>query len=252
MRSTTDDLGIGELVDQRLGERIVVVGGHLDAWDLGRGAHDDGAGCIHALEAVRLLQACGIRPRCTIRVVLFANEENGLRGAKAYAEAHRDEMARHVGALGVQAEVGGDRRRDEFAVLGGGHPLLRASRLARPRMRTGGDITGRIAKIQATTGAAVQAMTSVRTTIARVSEISAAIAAAVEEQTAATKEISGNATQAATGTEEVARNIEGVSRAADDAGSAAAQVREASSELAKQAEALRHEVDSFIARVRSE
>jgi methyl-accepting chemotaxis protein len=124
--------------------------------------------------------------------------------------------------------------------------------LANQTGRAAEDITGRIGKIQQTTNAAVQAMGNVKTTIARVSEISAAIAAAVEEQTAATKEISGNATQAATGTEEVARNIEGVARAADDAGSAAGQVREASAELAKQAEALRHEVDSFIARVRAE
>jgi Zn-dependent M28 family amino/carboxypeptidase len=96
---------VGELPGSVTPERIVVVGGHLDAWDLGRGAHDDGAGCIHALEAVRLLQACGIRPRCTIRVVLFANEENGLRGAKAYAEAHRDELQNHVGAL--ESDSGG-------------------------------------------------------------------------------------------------------------------------------------------------
>ncbi|MFN7589749.1 MAG: M20/M25/M40 family metallo-hydrolase [Planctomycetota bacterium] len=96
---------VGELPGSVTPERIVVVGGHLDAWDLGRGAHDDGAGCVHALEAVRLLQACGIRPRCTIRVVLFANEENGLRGAKAYAEAHRDELQNHVGAL--ESDSGG-------------------------------------------------------------------------------------------------------------------------------------------------
>ena len=96
---------VGELPGSVTPERIVVVGGHLDAWDLGRGAHDDGAGCVHALEAVRLLQACGIQPRCTIRVVLFANEENRLRGAKAYAEAHRDELQNHVGAL--ESDSGG-------------------------------------------------------------------------------------------------------------------------------------------------
>ena len=96
---------VGELVGSTFPERIVVVGGHLDAWDLGQGAHDDGAGCVHALEAVRLLQACGIRPRCTIRVVLFANEENGLRGARAYADAHRDELRQHIAAL--ESDSGG-------------------------------------------------------------------------------------------------------------------------------------------------
>ena len=96
---------VGELRGSTTPERIVVVGGHLDAWDLGDGAHDDGAGCIHALEAVRLLAACGIRPRCTIRVVLFANEENGLRGARAYAEAHRGEIAQHAAAL--ESDSGG-------------------------------------------------------------------------------------------------------------------------------------------------
>jgi len=123
--------------------------------------------------------------------------------------------------------------------------------LANQTAKAAEEITGRIARIQNTTENAVKAMTSVRGTIARVNEIAAAIAAAVEEQTAATKEISGNATQAATGTEEVARNIAGVSRAADDAGGAASQVLEASAELAKQAEALRREVDTFIAKVRA-
>ena len=96
---------VGELVGSAFPEKVVVVGGHLDAWDLGQGAHDDGAGCVHALEAVRLLQACGIRPRCTIRVVLYANEENGLRGARAYADAHRDELRHHIAAL--ESDSGG-------------------------------------------------------------------------------------------------------------------------------------------------
>lgn len=96
---------VGDLPGSERPDEIVVVGGHLDAWDLGRGAHDDGAGCVHALEAVRLLQATGLRPKRTVRVVLFANEENGLRGAKAYAEAHRAEAARHVGA--IESDAGG-------------------------------------------------------------------------------------------------------------------------------------------------
>jgi methyl-accepting chemotaxis protein len=160
------------------------------------------------------------------------------------------EIASQTNLLALNATIEAARAGDAgkgFAVV-----ASEVKNLATQTGRAAEDITGRITKIQVTTGAAVQAMNTVKGTIARVSEISSAIAAAVEEQTAATREISGNATQAATGTEEVARNIEGVSRAADDAGAAAGQVLEASGELAKQAEALRHEVDSFIARVRAE
>ena len=96
---------VGELPGSERPDEIVLVGGHLDAWALGRGAHDDGAGCVHAIEAVRLLQATGLRPKRTVRIVLFANEENGLRGAKAYADAHRDEAARHVAA--IESDAGG-------------------------------------------------------------------------------------------------------------------------------------------------
>jgi methyl-accepting chemotaxis protein len=159
------------------------------------------------------------------------------------------EIASQTNLLALNATIEAARAGDAgkgFAVV-----ASEVKNLANQTGSAAEDITARISKIQLTTNSAVQAMGSVKTTISRVSEISSAIAAAVEEQTAATKEISGNATQAATGTEEVARNIEGVSRAADDAGTAAGQVREASAELAKQAEALRREVDSFIARVRA-
>lgn len=90
---------LGELRGSEHPEQIVVIGGHLDAWDLGRGAHDDGAGIAHVLEAARLLRACGIAPKRTIRVVLFANEENGLRGGEAYAKDHAEELRHHVAAL---------------------------------------------------------------------------------------------------------------------------------------------------------
>ncbi|MFY9342811.1 MAG: M20/M25/M40 family metallo-hydrolase [Planctomycetota bacterium] len=96
---------VGELVGSERPDEIVLIGAHLDAWDLGEGAHDDGAGVAHCLEALRLLRACGIQPRRTIRVVLFANEENGLRGATAYAEAHAAELARHVAA--IETDAGG-------------------------------------------------------------------------------------------------------------------------------------------------
>ncbi|WP_459858522.1 methyl-accepting chemotaxis protein [Dongia sp. agr-C8] len=123
--------------------------------------------------------------------------------------------------------------------------------LATQTGRAAEDITSRIQRIQSVTGDAVKAMDGVRSTISRVEEIATTIASAVEEQSAATREISGNAGQAAAGTDEVARNVERVKNAAGDAGSAAGQVLEASGELAQQSEALRREVDSFIARVRA-
>ena len=84
------------------------MGGHLDSWDLGMGAIDDGAGCGIAIEAARLVGQLPKRPRRTIRVVLFANEENGLAGGRAYAKAHAGELARHVAA--VETDSGGGPR----------------------------------------------------------------------------------------------------------------------------------------------
>jgi hypothetical protein len=94
---------VGEIVGREAPQEIVLVGGHLDAWDVGHGAHDDGAGCVHALEAARLILARGLRPRRTIRVVLFMNEENGTRGARAYFAAHAHEP--HV--LALESDAGG-------------------------------------------------------------------------------------------------------------------------------------------------
>lgn len=96
---------VGELTGSEQPAQIVLIGGHLDAWDLGKGAHDDGAGVAHTLEAMRLLQACGIHCKRTIRAVLFANEENGLRGATAYALAHADELHDHTAA--IESDSGG-------------------------------------------------------------------------------------------------------------------------------------------------
>ncbi len=96
---------IGEIPGSERPEEIVLIGGHLDAWDIGQGAHDDGAGCVHCLEAARLILAAGLRPKRTIRVVLFMNEENGLRGAHAYARVHALELPRHVAA--IESDSGG-------------------------------------------------------------------------------------------------------------------------------------------------
>jgi len=88
---------VAELRGRELPDEIVVIGCHIDAWDVGDGAHDDGAGCMMAMEAARVLKAANLIPRRTIRVVLFTNEENGGAGGKAYFEAHGEE--KHVAAI---------------------------------------------------------------------------------------------------------------------------------------------------------
>ena len=80
---------IGELKGTEKPEEVIVVGGHLDSWDKGQGANDDGAGCVQSIEALRLLKALGLQPKRTIRAVMFMNEENGLRGGIAYAQKER-------------------------------------------------------------------------------------------------------------------------------------------------------------------
>jgi hypothetical protein len=90
---------IGELRGREKPDEVVVIGGHIDSWDVGQGAHDDGGGCVIAMEAINVLRKLGMVPRRTIRVVLFTNEENGLRGGRAYAEDHAGELADHVAAI---------------------------------------------------------------------------------------------------------------------------------------------------------
>jgi carboxypeptidase Q len=90
---------VAELRGSEKPDEIVLVSGHFDSWDVGQGAHDDGGGCIIAWEAVRLLKELGLKPRRTIRVVLYTNEENGLRGGNAYRDAHRAALPRHIFAI---------------------------------------------------------------------------------------------------------------------------------------------------------
>jgi carboxypeptidase Q len=90
---------VGEIVGREKPDEIVLIGGHIDSWDVGTGASDDGVGCIVTWEAVRLMKKLGIRPRRTVRVVLWTNEENGLRGANAYAQRYQATAAQHVFAL---------------------------------------------------------------------------------------------------------------------------------------------------------
>ncbi len=90
---------IAEYVGREKPEEIVIISGHIDAWDVGHGAHDDGGGCVMAMEAINVLRKLKLRPRRTIRVVLWTNEENGQEGAKQYALDHANELANHVAAI---------------------------------------------------------------------------------------------------------------------------------------------------------
>jgi Zn-dependent M28 family amino/carboxypeptidase len=112
---------IAELVGREKPEEIVVIGGHIDSWDVGDGASDDGSGCVMAMEAALMLKELGLVPRRTIRVVLFTNEEYGLRGGKAYFDAHKDE--KHAAAIesdsGAGAPQGFGIASDDAKVLAG-------------------------------------------------------------------------------------------------------------------------------------
>jgi Zn-dependent M28 family amino/carboxypeptidase len=83
---------------------FIVIGGHLDSWDLGTGAHDDGAGLAIVTASARLIAQASLKPKRSVRVVFFANEEFGLNGARAYARVHQDELPRCV--LGMESDLG--------------------------------------------------------------------------------------------------------------------------------------------------
>ena len=90
---------IGEITGTEFPNEYILVGGHLDSWDLGDGSHDDGAGCVQSMDVIRLLRLSGVKPKRSIRVVLFMNEENGLRGARKYAEESFAKGENHIFAL---------------------------------------------------------------------------------------------------------------------------------------------------------
>lgn len=90
---------VGEIVGREKPEEIVLISGHLDSWDVGQGAQDDGGGCVMALEALRMIRKSGLRPRRTIRVVLWTNEENGMAGVRQYIKDHADELKHHVAVI---------------------------------------------------------------------------------------------------------------------------------------------------------
>lgn len=90
---------IAEITGREHPEDVVIVSGHIDSWDVGQGAMDDGGGAVAAWEAVRLMHQLGLRPRRTVRVVLWTNEENGGAGALAYERTHKDQLAHHIVAM---------------------------------------------------------------------------------------------------------------------------------------------------------
>ena len=95
---------VGELRGRELPDELVVVGCHLDSWDVGAGASDDGGGCVATWDALRMMKKLNLRPRRTVRVVLWTNEENGSRGAYAYRDAHKAELKNHV--LMIESDSG--------------------------------------------------------------------------------------------------------------------------------------------------
>jgi carboxypeptidase Q len=121
---------IGELKGTEYPNEYITVGGHLDSWDNCEGAHDDGAGCVQTIEILRALKAVGYKPKRTIRFVLFANEENGLRGGNKYAEEAKAKGEKHLFAL--ESDAGGFTPRgfgftvsdEQFKMIQGWESLL--------------------------------------------------------------------------------------------------------------------------------
>lgn len=136
LRMTSHDDGevesanvVGEVPGRERPGELVLLGAHLDSWDLGTGAIDDGAGCAIVMDAARVIAAAGRAPRRTVRVVLFMNEEMGLSGARAYAERHAGELGKHVAAIEVDS---GSGRATGFGALGGAKAVELVRRLAAP------------------------------------------------------------------------------------------------------------------------
>ncbi|HKC69194.1 MAG TPA: M20/M25/M40 family metallo-hydrolase, partial [Bacteroidia bacterium] len=96
---------VGEIRGSEIPTEVIVVGGHLDSWDLGEGAHDDGAGVVQSIEVLTAFKKLGIKNKRTIRVIAFMNEENGTRGGKSYAALAAKENKKHIAAL--ESDMGG-------------------------------------------------------------------------------------------------------------------------------------------------
>jgi carboxypeptidase Q len=127
---------IAEVTGREHPEDVVIVSGHIDSWDVGQGAMDDGGGAMTAWETVRLMHALGLRARRTIRAVLWTNEENGLAGADAYERSHKDQLAHHV--LAMESDSGVFRPRG-FSFIGSGGALAIIKQFAAPLKQIGAD-----------------------------------------------------------------------------------------------------------------
>lgn len=127
---------VAEITGREKPEEIVIVSGHIDSWDVGQGAMDDGGGAMAAWEAVRVMHNLGLRPRRTVRVVLWVNEENGLAGARGYEKFHKNEMARHVFA--IESDIGAFRPLG-FSFNGNAATLPVVQKLARALRPLGAD-----------------------------------------------------------------------------------------------------------------
>lgn len=127
---TTAHNVIAELKGTEFPDQYITIGGHLDSWDVNEGAHDDGTGVVHTIEIMRALQAIGYKPKHTLRFVLFANEENGLRGGAKYAAEAKAKNEKHIFAL--ESDAGGFTPRgfslqvskEQMAKIQGWIPLL--------------------------------------------------------------------------------------------------------------------------------
>lgn len=143
---------IGEIRGSEYPEELILVGGHLDSWDVGSGAHDDAAGCVHAMEVLRQIRLLGYRPKRSIRCVLFMNEENGLRGGRAYWEWSDERKEYHLAA--IESDRGGFTPRgftadghesvfnDKFKQVIAWLPLLEPYGLSLRKGGSGADISG--------------------------------------------------------------------------------------------------------------
>ncbi|MCP4421782.1 MAG: M20/M25/M40 family metallo-hydrolase, partial [Chloroflexi bacterium] len=113
---------VGEIKGSEQPDKIILVGGHLDAWDVGHGAHDDGSGTMQSISALRVLQKLGYKPKHTLRAVMFTNEENGLKGGKEYARLALKNGEKHI--IAIESDAGGFTPRT-FGLKGAGSSLAK-------------------------------------------------------------------------------------------------------------------------------
>lgn len=134
---------LGEIRGSEFPDEIELLGAHLDSWDVGQGAQDDGVGCLIMLEAARLIRLLPHPPRRTIRVVFFTDEEIGLGGADAYAERHREELPQHV--AGFESDMGNEVATGFFIDVQGVAGKTDSTRTAEEARRLAGRVQARLA-----------------------------------------------------------------------------------------------------------